>query len=48
MSGYFAVNDLLSNISFSQAFSPAKAIFAGVGVLLLVCGLLDSLVVTIC
>ena len=31
------------NISISQTFSPAKAIFAGVGVLLLVCVLLNPI-----
>ena len=40
---WLLANDLSSNISTPQTFSPAKAIFAGVGVLLLVSVLLDPI-----
>jgi hypothetical protein len=36
VSRHLPVDELSSNISISQAFSPARAIFAGVGALLLV------------
>ena len=43
VSSYFLVKNFCSNIA-SQVFPPANAIFAGIGVLLLVCVLRGSLV----